>query len=129
MGGFVDLEFIAQALQLTSGKPDLLAQNTGVALDNLVSGGVLRPDAGATLRGAFALLSVLNQTLRVSVVSSSDPASWPAPLKARLAEIGGAADFEALEAQLRAVQSEGRAAFVQLIGAPGDGSAEPTRSN
>ncbi|MFZ2030187.1 MAG: bifunctional [glutamine synthetase] adenylyltransferase/[glutamine synthetase]-adenylyl-L-tyrosine phosphorylase [Vitreimonas sp.] len=120
-GGFVDLEFIAQTLQLTNGRSNLLAQNTGIALDRLMEGGVLQPEMGATLRRAFALFSDLNQTLRVSVVSSSAPESWPAPLKARLAQIGGAADFEALEARLHGVQAEVRAAFVQLIGAVGDG--------
>jgi glutamate-ammonia-ligase adenylyltransferase len=128
-GGFVDLEFIAQTLQLISGHPDLLAQNTGLALDKAMEGGALRPEIGATLRTAFGLFSDLNQTLRVSVVSNSEPASWPAPLKARLAEIGGAADFEALETRLRSVQADVRQAFVQLIGAPGDGSPAPTRSN
>jgi glutamate-ammonia-ligase adenylyltransferase len=128
-GGFVDLEFIAQALQLISSRPDLLAQNTGVALDRLMEKGALQPDIGATLRRAFGLFSDLNQVLRVSVVSNSEPASWPAPLKARLAQVGGAADFEALETRLRTVQAEVRQAFVQLIGAPGDGSAAPARSN
>lgn len=128
-GGFVDLEFIAQAIQLISGRSDLLAQNTGVALDKLMEGDALLPEIGTTLRRAFVLFSDLNQTLRVSVVSSSAPASWPPPLKARLAQIGGAGDFEALEARLRAVQAEVRQAFVQLIGAPSDGSAAPARSN
>jgi len=128
-GGFVDLEFITQTLQLISGRPDLLAQNTGAALIRLVEGGALRAEIGATLRAAFDLFSDLNQVLRVSVVSSSEPASWPAPLKARLAQIGGVADFEALEARLRAVQAEVRQAFIQLIGAPRDGSAAPVRSN
>jgi len=127
-GGFVDLEFIAQTLQLISGRSDLLAQNTGIALHKLMQG-ALQPETGATLQQAFALFSDLNQTLRVSVVSSSAPESWPAPLKARLAQIAGAPDFEALEARLRAVQAEVRQVFVQLIGVPSDGSAAPVRSN
>ena len=128
-GGFVDLEFITQTLQLISGRPDLLAQNTGVAIDRLMVGGALPSEIGAPLRTAFALFSDLNQVLRVSVVSSSDPASWPAPLKARLAQLARVADFDALETRLRTVQAEVRQAFVQLIGAPGDGSAAPARSN
>lgn len=127
-GGFVDLEFIAQALQLISGRPDLLAQNTGVALDRLMDGGALPQKIGAMLRRAFVLFSDLNQVLRVSVVSNSEPASWPAPLKARLVQIAGVADFEALETRLRTVQADVRQAFVQLIGPPGDGSAAPARS-
>jgi len=74
------------------------------------------------------LFSDLNQVLRVSVVSNSEPASWPAPLKARLVQIAGVADFEALETRLRTVQADVRQAFVQLIGPPGDGSAAPARS-
>src|SRR5262245_54765506 len=34
-GGFVDIEFIAQALQLTAQSPDVLAPNTGEALQRL----------------------------------------------------------------------------------------------
>ncbi len=128
-GGFVDIEFIAQTLQLTSGRSDLLAQNTGVALDKLTAGAILDPKLGADLRAAFDLLSDLNQLLRVSVVSSSEPASWPYPLKQGLAGLGGAADFASLEARLRDVQANVRAAFVQLVGPPGDGAASPVRSN
>ena len=114
-------------LQLISGRPDLLAQNTGVALDRLMDGGALPPKIGAMLRRAFVLFSDLNQVLRVSVVSNSEPASWPAPLKARLVQIAGVADFEALETRLCTVQADVRQAFVQLIGPPGDGSAAPAR--
>jgi glutamate-ammonia-ligase adenylyltransferase len=128
-GGFVDIEFIAQTLQLISGRSDPLAQNTGVALDRLIASGVLKPEIGATLRSAFGLLSDLNQVLRVSVVSSSDSASWPTPLKRRLAELGAARDFEAIEQRLREAQTAVRAAFVELIGPLGDGTVSAARSN
>ena len=47
-GGFVDIEFIAQALQLTATRaPDVLSPNTGEALQKLAAAGALKPDAGA----------------------------------------------------------------------------------
>ncbi len=128
-GGFVDLEFIAQALQLTSGRVELLAVNTGAALAKLVEGGVLSPDRGAMLDAAFVLFSGLNQLLRASVASSTDASLWPAPLKARLAALDGAEAFAALEARLETVQTEVRAAFLELVGAPSDGEGAPARSN
>jgi hypothetical protein len=94
-----------------------------------MEGGAIEPRVGATLRAAFNLFSDLNQVLRVSVLSSSDPASWPPPLKARLVEIGGAPDFETLESRLREIQTTVRAAFVQVIGPPSDGTPPPARLN
>jgi [glutamine synthetase] adenylyltransferase / [glutamine synthetase]-adenylyl-L-tyrosine phosphorylase len=128
-GGFVDVEFIAQGLQLVGGDGALLAQNTGAALDNLLKGGALDGETGAALLSAFTLFSDLNQTLRISVGGGVEPETWPPPLKARLAQLGPASDFEALEGRLREVQNEVRSAFVRSIGAPGDGTSGAARSN
>ncbi|MBS0386494.1 MAG: bifunctional [glutamine synthetase] adenylyltransferase/[glutamine synthetase]-adenylyl-L-tyrosine phosphorylase [Proteobacteria bacterium] len=128
-GGFVDVEFVAQALQLVSGNVALLAPNTGAALERLMDARVLDGDTGAMLRSAFTLFSDLNQMLRISVGANTETETWPRPLKTRLAQLGGVEDFDALDAHLRSTQAAVRGAFVQLIGEPGDGTPGPARSN
>lgn len=123
-GGFVDIEFIAQALQLVSAAatPHVLSANTGDALERLADVGVLAPDAFTRLRQAWRVWSDLQQTLRICVSGDFDPGEAPPPLKVRLAGLVGASDMEALEAAVRALQADVRADFIQIVGPLGDGS-------
>jgi len=128
-GGFVDIEFIGQALQLTSAAfaPAVLSANTGEALERLADAGALAPDAFTRLRQAWRTWSDLQQTLRICVAGEFDPSAAPPPLLDRLAGLVGAADFEALEAVVRAQQAAVRADFVQIVGPLGDGSQPLSR--
>lgn len=121
-GGFVDIEFIAQALQLTAGAPGVLSPNTGEALERVAAGGALAPDAFTRLRRAWRAWSDLQQTLRICIAGDFDPKSAPPPLLQRLAGLLGAADFKAAQAAVRATQAGVRADFVQIVGPLGDGS-------
>ncbi|HYD72275.1 MAG TPA: bifunctional [glutamine synthetase] adenylyltransferase/[glutamine synthetase]-adenylyl-L-tyrosine phosphorylase, partial [Candidatus Binatia bacterium] len=60
-GGFVDIEFIAQALQLTAGvlARNVLSPNTGEALAKLTAAGLLGSDMSGRLGGAWRLWSDL----------------------------------------------------------------------
>jgi [glutamine synthetase] adenylyltransferase / [glutamine synthetase]-adenylyl-L-tyrosine phosphorylase len=129
-GGFVDIEFIAQALHLTGGAiaRDVLSPNTGEALAKLVAAGLLAPDVGARLASAWRLWSDLTQMLRVCVAGDFAPETAPPPLMARLAAIAGVEGAEALERRVRTVQQAVRGDFVQIVGAPGDGNAAQPRS-
>lgn len=123
-GGFVDIEFIAQALQLIHAQahPQVLAANTGEALDQLQRAGVLADEAHDRLTDAWKLWSDLQQILRICVAGEFDAdAAVPPPL-ARLMTIVGVSDLEALEAGIRDVQASVRADFVQIVGPLGDGS-------
>ncbi len=62
-GGLVDIEFIAQALQLASARDGapILAANTGEALDRLAQGGRLAPALARQLKATWGLLSALRQ--------------------------------------------------------------------
>ncbi len=127
-GGFVDIEFIAQALQLTAGAlaPKVLSPNTGEALAKVAATGLLAPDAAARLSSAWRLWSDLTQILRVSVGGDFKPEAAPPPLLARLSDIGGQPDFAALEAEMRLLQQQVRADFLATIGAPPEGNAVPS---
>jgi glutamate-ammonia-ligase adenylyltransferase len=129
-GGFVDIEFIVQALQLTAGvlARNVASPNTGEALSNLDATGLLASDVSARLIGAWRLWSDLTQMLRVCVSGEFSPETAPPPLMARLAAIAGVDRPDALEARIRTVQQTIRGDFVQIVSAPGDGNAAHPRS-
>jgi glutamate-ammonia-ligase adenylyltransferase len=118
-GGFVDIEFIAQALQLTWAQraPEVLSANTADALNRLAAVGALSGQSHAVLAEAMTLWSGLNQMLRVCVGDDPDPAMLPEPLRARLAALAGSSDFAALEGRMGALQQAVRAEFTAIVGA------------
>jgi len=124
-GGFVDIEFIAQALQLNWAHqaPDVLAPNTGEALARLVKAGALAPDAGGVLTDAWRVWSDLRQILRISIAGDLDPDTAPAPLLEHLSHLVGAQGPDWLETRVRSIQDEVRALFLQIVGQPSDGTA------
>jgi glutamate-ammonia-ligase adenylyltransferase len=117
-GALVDIEFIAQTLQIAAAAAHqgVLRANTGEALSALMDCGVLSRADAASLQGAWALHSALQQVLRVAVGETFAPARASAALKMRLADVGGVANFAALETELAARQRETRAIFHRLIG-------------
>jgi glutamate-ammonia-ligase adenylyltransferase len=128
-GGFVDIEFAAQALQLVRAahSPTVIAANTGEALAKLKEAGALAADAAERLTSAWRLWSALQLVLRICVAGELRPEAAPAPLLARLAGIEGCR-IDELEAVVRATQSAVRADFLQIVGHGGDGSATLGRS-
>jgi glutamate-ammonia-ligase adenylyltransferase len=127
-GGFVDIEFIAQALQLTADRADVIDANTGEALDKLVLAGALSRESGALLMGAWQAWSDLSQLMRITVAGEFDAAVAPPPLIERLAAIMEAHGADDFEEKVRVLQSEVRAAFVQIVGDLGDGIGVAVRS-
>lgn len=115
-GGLVDLEFIAQYLQLihASEHPTVLDQNTLAAFEKLVAVGVLAPEHVAVLAPAARLIHDLTQILRLCLDEPFDPATAPPGLKAMLARAGDAPDFAALERHL-ATTLERVAALVPVL--------------
>src|SRR5437667_379627 len=66
-GGLVDIEFIAQALQLVNGSSDsrVLDTNTVAALTKLTNAGYLQKETGAALKEACEVYQRLTQILRL----------------------------------------------------------------
>jgi [glutamine synthetase] adenylyltransferase / [glutamine synthetase]-adenylyl-L-tyrosine phosphorylase len=116
-GGLVDLEFIAQHLQLVHGPahPLILSQNTVEAFENLAEAGILEPRAADTLLPAARLLNNLTQVLRLCLDEPFAPAKAPDGLKSLLARAGDTPDFRHLEAELVAREAEVAALFDRLV--------------
>jgi glutamate-ammonia-ligase adenylyltransferase len=120
-GGFVDIEFIAQAGQLlaASGDPKVLSVNTGEALVALEAAGALDPHAAATLKEAWRLLTMLHRTLRVCLEGEFDPDAANEGLKRLLARVAGAPDYSSVAARLADLQARVRELFAAFVAADG----------
>ena len=116
-GGLVDLEFIAQHLQLVSAAADpaVLDRTTLQALANLAAAGILDDATSRELVDGGRLLHDLTQILRLSLDHPFDPATAPKALKARLAKAGCTDTFEALETSLKQRLSAIHAAFERIV--------------
>jgi glutamate-ammonia-ligase adenylyltransferase len=128
-GGFVDIEFITQALQLiwAHRAPEVVLANTGAAIAQLVASGALTPARGERLLGALHLWRDLTVTMRVCLDGDPGPDRFTEPVRRRLARAAGAADFAALEAKIVAAQALVRAEFTDIVGPVGDGNAPLSR--
>ena len=105
-GGLVDLEFIAQHLQLVHAArhPEILDQNTIGALSKLAAAGLLDPSAAKILLAAAGRLNNLTQVLRLSLIGPFDPIAAPDGLKRLLARVGDAPSLDVLAAELVEMQ-------------------------
>jgi glutamate-ammonia-ligase adenylyltransferase len=116
-GGTIDIDFIAQYLQLihAADKPDILDVSTLHVLDNAARLGVLPPAAAEVLRPAARLYHDLTQILRLCVSDKFVPETAGEDLLRAMARAGDAPDFSALEARLRETQAEVRRVFLALV--------------
>jgi [glutamine synthetase] adenylyltransferase / [glutamine synthetase]-adenylyl-L-tyrosine phosphorylase len=116
-GGLVDLEFIAQHLQLVNAAahPHVLSQSTVAAFNNLNAASLLPAGAAAVLLPAARLLNDLTQILRLCVDGQFDPGKASDGLKGLLARAAEAPDFKHLEADLAAKEAEVAALFDELV--------------
>jgi glutamate-ammonia-ligase adenylyltransferase len=102
-GGLVDVEFIAQYLQLIHAhdRPDVLDQNTVRALEKLRAAGFLAKSDADILLPAAHLYHDLTQILRLCVEGRFNPDAAPDGLKSMLATAAGQPDFATVETVLR----------------------------
>jgi glutamate-ammonia-ligase adenylyltransferase len=116
-GGMIDIDFIAQYLQLVhaADKPDILDVSTLQVLDNAMRLGVLSQQATDILRPATRLYHDLTQILRLCVSDRFKPDLAGDNLLRVLARAGDAPDFSALEARLTETQCEVRRVFRELV--------------
>ncbi len=116
-GGLVDVEFIAQFLQIAhaASEPSILDQNTIGALTKLAAAGVLSADDGAALIGAAGLYQDIGQILRLCTDGVFDPAAAPRDLIDLLLHATGEPDLSRLEARLREAYAEVARLFAKLI--------------
>jgi glutamate-ammonia-ligase adenylyltransferase len=119
-GGMIDIEFIAQYLQLrhAAETPEVLAANTTEALDRLATAGALaRSDANDLIR-AMRLWRRLQGFLRVTTGGVFDSATASDGVRRALAKAGDARDVADLEAKVENAASRARALYRQLVDEP-----------
>ncbi len=116
-GGLVDVEFIAQYLQLVhaADHPEVLDPNTLEAYRKLRGAGLLAAEHAEVLIAATRLLHDLTQILRLCLEGRFNPAAAPSGLKQLLAKAGDAATFAKLEERLRANLDSVSKLFRQLV--------------
>jgi glutamate-ammonia-ligase adenylyltransferase len=117
-GGMVDIDFIAQYLQLAHAaeKPDILDVSTLHVLDNAARLGVLPQSSTEILRSAVRLYHDLTQILRLCVSERFNPETSGEDLLRIMARAGDAPDFSSLQARVKETQAEVRQVFQALIG-------------
>jgi glutamate-ammonia-ligase adenylyltransferase len=117
-GGLVDIDFIAQYLQLVHAaeKPEILSVSTLQVLDNAARLGVLAQPETEILRSAARLYHDLTQILRLCVTEKFKPETAGEDLLRVMARAGDTPDFSTLEARVRETQAEVRRVFLELIG-------------
>ncbi len=116
-GGMVDIEFIAQYLQLVHAAktPDILDVGTVQVLEHAARLGLLAQPALQVLRPAARLYHDLTQILRLCVSARFDPKTAGEDLLRVMTRAGDAPDFSSLEARVRETQTEVRRVFKALL--------------
>jgi glutamate-ammonia-ligase adenylyltransferase len=117
-GGLVDIEFIAQYLQLVRAHelPDILDTSTARVLDKAWTLHVLAVEDAEVLRPAVRLYQDLTQILRLCLPGPFDAKTAGAGLLRLLARAADVPDFAALDATLIETQAKVRASFVRILG-------------
>ena len=116
-GGMVDIDFIAQYLQLVHAaeRPQILDISTLHVLDNAARLGVLPQSEAEILRSAARLYHDLTQILRLCVSERFNPETAGEGLLRVMARAGDAPDFSSLQARVKETQAEVRRVFGAFI--------------
>jgi [glutamine synthetase] adenylyltransferase / [glutamine synthetase]-adenylyl-L-tyrosine phosphorylase len=117
-GGLIDIEFIAQYLELAFAhkRPDILDVSTRKALEKAGAAGLISAEEVEVLIDAHRLYTDATQFMRLSTSGPFDPAKAAAGVKRRIAAANGFPDFEAFTAALDEARKRVRAAFRAIVG-------------
>jgi glutamate-ammonia-ligase adenylyltransferase len=117
-GGLIDIEFIAQYLQLihAADHPAILDQSTVGALEKLRDAELLGSGDAEILLSAAHLYQSLTQIMRLCQEGRFDPEKAPAGLKAMLSRAAATPDFSRVAPLLQEVQQAVAERFDALIG-------------
>lgn len=116
-GGLVDIEFIAQTLQLVHAPahPDILDTNTVAALEKLQRAGFLTASDGDVLIASARLQHALTQVLRIALDETPVIDEATPGLKALLSRAAEAGSFAQAQMRLEESQSRTREIFNRLM--------------
>ena len=117
-GGLVDLEFIAQYLQLVHAHehPAILAPSTARVLETARQLRLISAEDAEVLRAAAQLYQDLTQILRLCLAGPFDAKTAGPGLQRLLIRAADVPDFATLNATLAETQAKVRASFVRIVG-------------
>ncbi len=117
-GGLIDIEFIAQYLQLIHAHqlPEILDTSSARVLEKAQALRVLAVEDAEILRAAVQLYHDLTQILRLCLPGAFDLKTAGAGLLRLLARAADVPDFATLDATLTDMQSKVRASFLRILG-------------
>ncbi len=117
-GGLVDVEFIAQYLQILHARnhPDIMRTNTLAALSALARHGLLAPSDAQALERACRLYQRLTQLLRLTVSGRFEPAEAVPGLCQLLSSAAEVPDISRAESLLADTQGEVLKMFEKIVG-------------
>jgi glutamate-ammonia-ligase adenylyltransferase len=120
-GGLVDVEFVAQYLQLVHAAehPDILDPSTVRSLEKASRLGLLAREDAEILRPAAQLYLNLSQILRLCLSGPFDPKTAGGGLLRLLARAADVPDFPTLEAHIAETQESVRRSFLRVLGQAG----------
>jgi [glutamine synthetase] adenylyltransferase / [glutamine synthetase]-adenylyl-L-tyrosine phosphorylase len=116
-GGLIDIEFVAQYLQIVHAAehPSILDTSTLNVLEAAARTGLLQQEDANVLRPAMRLYQDLNQVLRLCLSGRFKPDSAGADLLRLLARAADEPDFSALEARLKDMQADVRRVLLKVL--------------
>ena len=117
-GGLIDLEFIAQYLQLVHAAqhPQILDTSTAGVLAKAARLGLLSVEDAEILRPAARLYHDLTQILRLCLSGPFDPAKAGPELRGLLVRAADVPDFATLEAHVAETETRVRQSFGRILG-------------
>ncbi|QIG49660.1 bifunctional [glutamine synthetase] adenylyltransferase/[glutamine synthetase]-adenylyl-L-tyrosine phosphorylase [Nordella sp. HKS 07] len=117
-GGLVDIEFIAQYLQIIHAHeaPRILAVTTLRALERLIQAGLIAEAEGSRLKAACLVYQRLTQVLRLCVSGPYNPKEVPAGLNRIVASASAMPDIASAEALIAETQAQIADQFARLVG-------------
>ena len=117
-GGMVDIEFVAQYLQLIHGakNPAIVSTETDAVLSAAAKAKLLPPGEADILLPALRLYQALTQILRLCVDGPFRAEDSPKGLLELLSRAGELPDFASLDAHVRETEKAVRGSFERLIG-------------
>jgi glutamate-ammonia-ligase adenylyltransferase len=119
-GGLVDLEFIAQYLQLrhAAQHPQVLDPSTQAAFTKLAGVGIIGPTLAGQLIEATRMMRQVQGMLRLTVGPAFDADSLPTGLQSSLARAAGLSDFAELKQRLIMTAGSVHEIFIDMIEEP-----------
>ena len=117
-GGLIEVEFIAQFLQLVHAvrNPAILDTNTHGALGKLASAGIIDVRVAGDLKDACLLYHRITQVLRLCINAAYDPAQSPAGLNQLVARAASVPDIRSADSLVTDTQQRVASIFDEIIG-------------